>query len=140
MPNLIFYTKTIETPICKCGSIFIRHICYNCGNVNDSGQNHLLIPVLLIESTTPKKKSKSFTAVQKKRFRIFTRDGWKCLKCGFQVGDLPAKNKNNRLTIDHVIPKSKGGVNADVNLQTLCRKCNGEKGANTVDYRENSSE
>lgn len=60
------------------------------------------------------------------RDKIFERDQV-CLKCG--------TSKN--LTIDHVVPISKGGTNDLDNLQTLCRKCNVEKGSDTGDYRLN---
>ncbi|MCK4447000.1 MAG: HNH endonuclease [Candidatus Marinimicrobia bacterium] len=53
------------------------------------------------------------------RNEIFKRDGYKCKKCG---------NKKD-LTIDHVIPFSKGGTTERDNLQTLCQKCNRGKGA-----------
>jgi 5-methylcytosine-specific restriction endonuclease McrA len=42
----------------------------------------------------------------------------KCKKCG---------TKKN-LTIDHIIPLSKGGTNKFSNLQCLCKKCNQKKG------------
>lgn len=32
------------------------------------------------------------------------------------------------MTIDHKIPKSKGGSDASDNLQTMCDKCNNKKG------------
>jgi hypothetical protein len=53
------------------------------------------------------------------RNRILNRDGRKCVICG--------STKN--LHVDHIIPRSKGGDSRDSNLQTLCRKCNLEKGA-----------
>jgi hypothetical protein len=53
------------------------------------------------------------------RERIFTRDGWRCRTCG----------TIERLQVDHVIPRSRGGSNADENLQTLCQPCNIRKGA-----------
>jgi len=52
-----------------------------------------------------------------KKLRIFTRDGWRCVSCG----------ASDALTVDHVIPKSRGGDNQDENLQTMCRRCNGRK-------------
>lgn len=53
------------------------------------------------------------------RFLVFERDGFRCRECG----------SADDLTIDHVIPKSRGGTHAEDNLQTLCRSCNSRKGA-----------
>lgn len=60
-------------------------------------------------------------AVKIKRERIYKRDGWKCVYC---------ENKKN-LTIDHVIPKSRGGKNTWSNLVTCCNSCNARKGDKT---------
>jgi hypothetical protein len=48
------------------------------------------------------------------RQRIFKRDGHTCAYCG--------THKN--LTIDHIVPKSRGGGNTWMNLITCCRNCN----------------
>ena len=48
------------------------------------------------------------------RQRIFKRDDFMCMYCG--------SGKN--LTIDHIIPKSRGGNNTWKNLITCCRSCN----------------
>jgi len=55
------------------------------------------------------------------RARIYKRDGHKCVYCG--------SNKN--LTIDHVLPKSRGGTNRWTNLVTCCGSCNRKKGDKT---------
>jgi hypothetical protein len=55
------------------------------------------------------------------RARIYKRDGHKCVYCG--------ANKN--LTIDHVLPKSRGGTNRWTNLVTCCGTCNRKKGDRT---------
>jgi CRISPR/Cas system Type II protein with McrA/HNH and RuvC-like nuclease domain len=55
----------------------------------------------------------------KKRLRIYARDGYSCLKCG-------AKED---LTIDHIVPISRGGSDDFQNLQTLCFSCNQKKAA-----------
>lgn len=55
------------------------------------------------------------------RNRIFKRDNHQCVYCG---------SKRN-LTIDHVVPKSKGGNNTWTNLVTCCSPCNRKKGDKT---------
>lgn len=59
----------------------------------------------------------------KMRFAIYKRDGYRCCRCG-------ASDRFTYLEIDHIIPISKGGKSTYDNLQTLCRKCNIEKGDN----------
>ncbi len=79
------------------------------------------------------------------RLRIFTRDGWKCVYCGeaYRVDRIPCSIIGERLgrparpgiylrpnlVLDHKLPLAKGGDSRDENLQTLCWKCNGRKGA-----------
>ena len=55
------------------------------------------------------------------RHRLYKRDGNQCTYCGCK--------KN--LTIDHIIPKSKGGDNTWMNLVTCCSSCNRIKGDRT---------
>ena len=56
--------------------------------------------------------------VRVNRQRILKRDNHSCVYCG---------NKRD-LTIDHLIPKSKGGKNTWDNLVTCCISCNSKKG------------
>lgn len=51
--------------------------------------------------------------------------GHLCLRCG----------EHKPLTVDHVIPISKGGSNDISNLQPLCRSCNARKSVKSTDYR-----
>ena len=60
-------------------------------------------------------------AVKFNRKNIFLRDGYECAYCGTS-GD-----KVNKLTIDHVFPRSKGGPNTFTNTVTCCTECNGKK-------------
>jgi 5-methylcytosine-specific restriction endonuclease McrA len=57
------------------------------------------------------------------RQRIFKRDKYECGYCG---------SKKN-LTIDHIIPRSKGGDNSWNNLITCCNRCNNEKDDKTLE-------
>lgn len=51
------------------------------------------------------------------RFRVFTRDGFRCMYCGASPPDTV-------LEVDHVLPVTKGGDNELSNLKTACRECN----------------
>ena len=55
------------------------------------------------------------------RARLYKRDGYECAYCG--------QKKN--LTIDHIIPKSRGGQNTWDNLVTCCSSCNRYKSNRT---------
>jgi 5-methylcytosine-specific restriction endonuclease McrA len=66
----------------------------------------------------------SFTA---KEWRgLCDKYGNKCLRCG---------RTDVKLTVDHVIPLSKGGTNYINNIQPLCGSCNSSKLNKTIDYR-----
>lgn len=66
-----------------------------------------------------------------KRYRIYERDEFKCLRC-----EADGTTSNGPLTLDHIIPKFHGGGNEFENLQTLCERCNGQKGRKIIDYRK----
>ena len=58
------------------------------------------------------------------RSNIYWRDMYRCQYCC-------EKFAHNKLTLDHVIPKSKGGGKSWSNLVTCCTKCNQKKGNKT---------
>ncbi len=57
---------------------------------------------------------------------IFTAEEWEQLKalCGYRCVRCFKKKK---LSVDHIIPLSKGGTNYISNLQPLCKSCNSAK-------------
>jgi 5-methylcytosine-specific restriction endonuclease McrA len=57
-----------------------------------------------------------------KRLKVLVRDGFRCVYCGRK----PA-NASTTLTLDHVIPKSRGGQNTPENLVAACKPCNNRK-------------
>ena len=52
------------------------------------------------------------------RRAVFARDGWECQYCGSRAN----------LTVDHVIPRSKGGESTWENIVASCAPCNRRKG------------
>lgn len=58
-------------------------------------------------------------ALQPTRANILLRDEETCQYCGKHTRDL---------TLDHIIPRSRGGQSTWENLVASCRSCNGKKG------------
>lgn len=67
-----------------------------------------------------------FNKVVLTRKNIMKRDQFTCQYCG---------NKS-RLTIDHILPKSRGGKDSWENLSTACESCNVRKGNRTPEEAE----
>lgn len=59
-----------------------------------------------------------YKSVELTRNNIFKRDNFECQYCG----------SPRDLTLDHVIPRSKGGPSNWKNLVTACKSCNARKG------------
>lgn len=59
-----------------------------------------------------------------KRIRIYIRDKYRCQYCG-------EKKAPRELTLDHILPRSRGGDNSPVNIVTACVQCNNRKGDRT---------
>jgi len=62
-----------------------------------------------------------YRSVELSRLNIFKRDNHVCQYCG----------SSKDLSIDHVIPRSKGGASSWKNLVTACKPCNAKKGDNS---------
>jgi 5-methylcytosine-specific restriction endonuclease McrA len=58
------------------------------------------------------------------RHILYARDRHLCAYCGTEF-------KDHQLTIDHVLPRSKGGKNTWVNTVSACKPCNVEKADRT---------
>lgn len=55
-----------------------------------------------------------------RRMRIYIRDKYRCQYCG-------DKKTAAELTLDHIMPRSRGGDNSPVNIVTACLQCNNRK-------------
>src|SRR5207253_4099602 len=58
------------------------------------------------------------------RREVFSRDRHTCQYCGRQTSDL---------TLDHVVPRHRGGGHTWENLVTACKACNHRKGGKALD-------
>ena len=58
------------------------------------------------------------------RREVFIRDHYTCQYCGLKTRDL---------TLDHVIPRHRGGKHTWDNLVSACRSCNHRKGGKAVE-------
>lgn len=65
-----------------------------------------------------------FTTLACNRENILWRDQNRCQYCANIFS-------NDKLTLDHVVPKSRGGKNTWTNLVAACKKCNQRKGNRT---------
>jgi 5-methylcytosine-specific restriction endonuclease McrA len=63
-----------------------------------------------------------FKKIELSRKNILRRDGFKCMYCG---------DHKPPLTVDHIIPRSRGGTDQWENLVCACIKCNNRKGNRT---------
>lgn len=85
----------------------------------------------LYAQAAPFKRHQSGAGVSKeKRLRIYQRDAWTCVYCG--KGSSP-EMAWKELHLDHKLPRTRGGSNADENLATACVWCNTSKHNKTYD-------
>ena len=65
-----------------------------------------------------------FKKIELSRKNILRRDGFQCQYCN---------SRKPPLTVDHIIPRSRGGADQWENLATACVKCNNRKGNRTIE-------
>ena len=80
-----------------------------------------LFPSVIVLKSYIQKKSITMSPTRK---NIYWRDKYTCQYCSGQF-----KYKN--LSLDHVVPKSRGGGRGWLNLVTCCHSCNQKKGNKT---------
>ncbi len=78
-----------------------------------------------------------------RRLQVFAKKGTACVRCGVEgiylVASVDPGNGYHvdlftanftLMTIDHILPRSKGGASSLANYQPMCQHCNGQKGNN----------
>ncbi len=58
------------------------------------------------------------------KFEVFNRDQYTCQYCGWQTKEL---------TLDHIVPRRRGGKHSWENIVSACIPCNRRKGGHTPD-------
>jgi len=73
-----------------------------------------------------------------KREKIYQRDKFRCQYCNIRVGQINKKLEGGArimtradLTLDHILPQSRGGATRPDNLVTCCKPCNQRKADRT---------
>lgn len=61
--------------------------------------------------------------------KLIARDGITCCWCGKECDRQADHNHPDYPTIEHMVPRSKGGYSKMNNLRVACRKCNNSRGS-----------
>ena len=103
------------------GSVFVEE--YEAGRVLRSPRAEFFVPSVV--------RLRQYVSVRRRRqppglrrLRILIRDGFRCQYCGERKNPV-------ELTLDHILPRSRGGDNSAINVVTACRSCNQRKGSRT---------
>lgn len=92
------------------------------GGYNSNGTQSIIeVPAIIWLNNMTYKRKKSALVT---RNMLFKRDKYRCIYCGHTYSD-------QKLSQDHIIPKSRGGRNDWLNLATCCKHCNSWKGNRT---------
>ena len=102
---------------------FGRQAEINGYNMVHSAKMTMAIPEIIVLTKYDKLPPRD---IKYSRENIFNRDDFKCQFCGQRF-------KLSELTVDHVVPKSKGGKSTWDNIVSACKKCNNKKADRTPD-------
>lgn len=86
--------------------------------------------IYFIEKSRRRKQRLVGTFTQQQWLDVCNQYNNQCLRCACN---------NCALTIDHVLPISKGGTNTIDNVQPLCMACNLSKGTKHIDFRNQAT-
>jgi hypothetical protein len=100
--------------------------CLNCGSLMHPTAKRISFCVSCNKIKQRKGPGRAYNQGEYRRNRqILLKNALFCVECR-AVG-----RPGDPLTVDHIVPLSKGGTNTLANLQVLHRSCNSRKGAKT---------
>jgi len=71
---------------------------------------------------------RNISLTRRERLAIYERDGWTCGICLEPVDPAVPPNTTWGATLDHIVPRSKGGNDQPENLRLAHRWCNSVRG------------
>lgn len=83
-------------------------------------------------NTCRRAKQRSHWINDRRRIALYKRDKYKCHICGDKTDAKAHYLDATYPTLDHLVPRSKGGSDEDYNLSTCCRGCNSLRGADEL--------
>jgi len=116
--------------VCRTRRAIVLVYCGKAELVEDSrGEVHSMSQVFPIPSVIrlTQRVRRPFHECRLTRLEVFMRDGYACQYCGRETRDL---------TLDHVVPRSQGGVHSWENVVSACRLCNRRKGGRTPEQAD----
>lgn len=114
--------------------MFVSGCCAWCGEqyvgLSNTGRSTFCSKRCESRSTKSKRRGKQFTISPVKRLAIYERDHWTCQLCNESVDPSLIKGYEDWApSLDHIVPRSKGGGDGLENLRLTHRWCNAIRGA-----------
>lgn len=109
----------------KCNTGLIHEVCPVCGRKT----RKIPTPFVHYDSGSAGRPRKRRSPSQAARLipLLAKRDGWVCHLCKEPI-DRALKDGPRRATLDHLLPRSRGGTNAKGNLKLAHAECNETRG------------
>jgi len=104
------------------------------GEINDSKAKRLLKSYFKYRKNKMPNINHMFPRRGNKQLKLFSLYGSRCVFCGINMVQSKSEfdNQVNRVSIEHILPKSEGGTNRMDNLCLSCNRCNSNKQSNII--------
>jgi 5-methylcytosine-specific restriction endonuclease McrA len=107
-------------------------VCVTCGKPFTTTRSAKLYCVADCRNQRHRWRPTGHNIGRQKRERVLTRDGWLCYLCDTPIDRTVQWPHPLSRSVDHVIPRSRGGTDDESNLRAAHWRCNEAKGARTI--------